>query len=486
MTKISRYTMVWLSALFWPIGLLTGSYNCLLISVVLFWGNNIVFAFEKVRRRIVFLIFHVTFAVFLLSRPVISACKGDVWWYFENEHVLFALQAMILSLIFLFIGALLVERRIDSKKIEYIDTARAKYSENFKQSLQIISGIIFYTSFFFYIAMELEKLIFVRQGTYLDYYTSFQSTMPYMVYIISRFMPYSLCVYLATMPPKKKAVPVLVLYVLSAVPSLMIGVRNPIGLNILFGFVYFLIRDIFGDNRKWIGKAEKIAIVTLTPCALVFLGAYNYIRDGAEVEASGIFGIISDFFYKQGVTFDVLSIGHAAIPQLPDRPFRNYTFGGFLDYILHGTVAQKLFGAQGLEAGNNMTMALLSNSFAHNMSYVSRGQEYLDGHGWGSSFLLETYADFGYIGIILFSLILGAVLVYMLEFAKKGSFRFTLVLVSLTSVFFVPRAEATGWLNFLITAQFWACLLPCWFTAGLITKRYSNQLLIPRRRKQNV
>ena len=67
------------------------------------------------------------------------------------------------------------------------------------------------------------------------------------------------------------------------------------------------------------------------------------------------------------------------------------------------------------ESGNTVDMALNSNSYTHAMSYVSRGQEYLDGHGWGSSYLLETYTDYGWIGIVLFSLAIGFVLVYALS-----------------------------------------------------------------------
>ena len=106
------------------------------------------------------------------------------------------------------------------------------------------------------------------------------------------------------------------------------------------------------------------------------------------------------------------------------RPLRNYTFGGFLDYFLHGNLAQTLFGAADLGDGNNVVMGTVSNSFSHNMSYLARGQDYLNGNGYGSSFLLETYVDFGFVGVALFSIVLGIFMIYMIKLAKKGTFGF--------------------------------------------------------------
>ena len=46
----------------------------------------------------------------------------------------------------------------------------------------------------------------------------------------------------------------------------------------------------------------------------------------------------------------------------------------------------------------------------------------------------------------------------------------TIILVSLTTFFLIPRAEATGWLTFIITAQFWVCIAACYLGAYICTK----------------
>lgn len=135
------------------------------------------------------------------------------------------------------------------------------------------------------------------------------------------------------------------------------------------------------------------------------------------IATNGFFGAIVDLLYKQGVSFNVLGIGYSTIPNLPPGP-KCYTFGGFIDYFLHGSIAQ-MFGGTDLGAGNNVVKAVEGNSFAHSMSYIAKS-DYLQGHGWGSSYLLETYVDFGWIGLILFSLVLGFALLYLIKMLRSG------------------------------------------------------------------
>ena len=84
-------------------------------------------------------------------------------------------------------------------------------------------------------------------------------------------MKYSLCVFLATFPSKKRAFTPLFLFELSAIPELLIGVRNPIMLNSIFIFLYYIMRDIYEKRQKWIGKIEKVILVISIPTSLIFM-----------------------------------------------------------------------------------------------------------------------------------------------------------------------------------------------------------------------
>lgn len=467
--KCLRYFLIALAIGLFVAGSAYGYYNVALLGILSFWSNNIVFSLQKIKTRVFFMFFNIMLFVFLISRPTISMLKGEVWWHFQKPDVMFALNSLILTLIFLFVGEYIAEKRI-SFKTNKKQISHESY--DFIKSLRIISLILFYISISFYLISETEKLIYMRSRDYVEIYTTFKTSLPYVFTVMASMYKYLLCIFLSSSPKKSEAFFPLLLYILSAVPSLIIGIRNPIVLNIIFVVLYYFIRDILGSKQKWLGFFEKCFLILMAPISIVALGMLNYIREGTKFKG-GIFGIIVDFFYKQGVSFDVLCIGHNSIPKIKYTGFVNYTFGGIIDYFTHNTFAQILWGAKSLGSGNNINMALYSNSFSHRMSYVSRGSEYLQGHGWGSSYLLETFADFGYLGIVIFSFLMGVLFAYMITIIKKGSFYSTIILVILTGVYFCPRDAALSWINFILYAQFLVPVCACYLLAKLCTKNYS-------------
>lgn len=478
MKKCIRYILLLAFIFATVLGYALNDFNIFLIAAMSIWLGNIVFSLEALNRRFYFLMFEVTFFVFLLSRPFISFCRGDVWWKLYGEkHVWFALEVIVISQVSLMVGAWFIEewrvsKKLRTDKLTY-ELRESPESQEKLKNIQIVSQIVFYITAIFYYVQEAEKLLATWNKGYLSYYTDFEAQLPFWFYTLASFMKISFCVYLATWPQKRKTIIPIGIYLLSAVPSLLIGMRNPLMLNAIFVFLYYVLRNIFDKKEKWIGKFEKTLFVIGIPSSLVFMTVYSYIRSGLQVGSRGIGNLFIGFFYGQGVTFDVLAIAHRCIPFLPDRSIRNYTFGEIIDYFLHGSIGQRLFGTQPLDSGNTIQNALESNSFAHNMSYIDLGKEYLEGRGWGSSYLVEVYTDYGYIGVIVFSIILGIILIYAIDFLHKSILCATITFMSLQSIFFIPRAEATGWLSFLFTAQFWLAIIFIYILSLLCIKQYS-------------
>lgn len=129
-------------------------------------------------------------------------------------------------------------------------------SDDFIKGLRIISLMLYFLSIFCFIVTEFEKLVYMRGKTYEELYTSFKTSLPYVITTIGSMNKYFLCIFLASMPKKKLAFVPLVLYVVSEVPSLIIGLRNPIVLNAIFAFLYYFIRDALENQRKWLGIVE--------------------------------------------------------------------------------------------------------------------------------------------------------------------------------------------------------------------------------------
>ena len=439
----------------------------MLCAVLLLFVGNLIYGLENMRRRVVFFVFHLAFFTFILSRPTISMLHNRIWWYFAAPAVQFSLNALFTTMIFLRIGAELSNKMLKKSFCCMDDCVNIKGKTNFIEILQFVSLLFYLLTMAVNLVLGIEKMLYAIEYGYESIYITYKSRFPYYMSTIGSMMKYGLCLFLATLPEKKKAFVPLALYFVSTVPSLVSGVRNPIVLAAIFIVLYYAIRDIIGDKDIWLGKTEKTLIVFAIPAAVIFLGAYNYIRADKAVSLS-LLGLVEDFFYKQGTTFDVLSKAYLALPDLPDAVQKNYTFGPFIDYIMHGTIGQKIFGTIDLGSGNSAIKAIYGNSFAHSMSYIVH-PNYLGGEGHGSSYLLELFADWEYLGIVSGSLILGFLLILMMVTVRQNKIMVrTITLICLLSVFFVPRADVTGWLLFLITLQFWAAIICCYFLTILI------------------
>ena len=109
MKKCIRYSFFVLAVIFAIIGWALSLYNFAFLSIMSLFLNNVIFCFENLKDRIALLMFHVTVFVFLLSRPFIEFCTNLSWWNkyvkdYGNAAFDFALLALELSLLFLFVG----------------------------------------------------------------------------------------------------------------------------------------------------------------------------------------------------------------------------------------------------------------------------------------------------------------------------------------------------------------------------------------------
>ena len=218
---------------------------------------------------------------------------------------------------------------------------------------------------------------------------------------------------------------------------------------------------------------------------MLAMGVLNYVRDNVQVSHTGFWDILLDFIYKQGTSFGVLARGFLFNSSLPYRDFRNFTFGPVLDYFARGSLGA-IFGGKAFEhTTNSVELAIDSNSYAHNLSYLVLNKEYLKGHGIGSSYIMELYTDYGMIGVFLLSLLLGMLFIAMLQVAYRSrTILFALSLLILNNLFFMPRSSFSESFFNLFTMQFWGIVLVIIFVAKMLTKE--NQYLLNKGEKNHV
>lgn len=433
------------------------SYNTMLSGVLVIWCTQIIFGFFKIKQRFVMVLFDCTIFIFLLSRATISAFRNDTWWYnYSIDANICALTLISLSLIFISLGVLIFEKLSKSKKPNSPSENKNKKSYINRESLAIIVRLGLIICMICFFIREIDKLSFMSGKEYTAYYTEYKSQIPYIIQFPAGCMKYFLCMFLALKPKKIESFIWLGINVASTVPMLIIGARGDFIQSILFAFTYYCIRSMYEKN--WFNKVEKIAVIVCIPLIVVSMGAYNYTREDKEVKISAS-ELVVDFLYKQGTTYDTVLQGYTYQDRLPGKDNKHYTFGAITDSVLYDSLGKLLFDAPEITDGNSLRTAYRSHKFSHAISYVVLGDEYIAGKGRGSSYIIETYIDYGYIGCIMLSLVLGIVSSAIpLLFGKKwlGS---VIILNMLTNLFFTPRAESLSFISFIVSYKFWVIIL---------------------------
>ena len=430
----------------------------LLYTVVMVFIAHTLFCFHHLKYQLIHVLFYMTIFVFLFSRPLIDYLRTGSFETYQQDAYVFTFNVILVSLLGLWLGGMVGVRYFTRKKEKPVN--ENSYARLILQ-VRRVSLTVFLFTYPFYVLRLVERLMFRLQTTYYGYYANFTSKLPYFTYLLSAFMFYALCVYLATKPSKKVSIFMLGLYVTANMIHLVIGTRNPFILSLLFAFVYFFMRHYSDKKEVWLGRREKIALGIGTPVLMLAMGAMNYVRDGAKLKFDSIFALLVDFIYKQGTSFGVLARGYLYRSSLPIREMRNFTFGPIIDYFYRGSIGMNVLGTKAFKATtNSIELALESNSYAHNISYLVLKQQYLDGHGIGSSYMMEIYTDYGFIGLMIASCILGFILIALLNSAyRKNLLGFTVSLLVLGNLFFMARSSFSESFFSLFTMQFWTVVI---------------------------
>ena len=471
---------------------------------LVFWGvmvlfcANVVYGFLQLRDRLLFLFLHFGIALFLLSRPLISViCNRPDWWLLSSpETTMFALNALYLSMACL-LGATALCGAIRS----YNEEARAKAAcavnrgrrsvhfsrqnehssvpcsrGNFhKKGLRTLSALTATTQKL----SQAEKLRFIRLAAlicfvvcvagafyagalkleymsgreYTDYYLSDSSSYtPWVISTLEAMLPFVLSAYLATMPRRRGAVLCLIAYVATTIPMLMIGSRSDFVIAFLFAALYFVFRAVTDKREVWISHRLVIACCIAAPVGIAAMGLIDYLRAGTQTNLD-FANLVVDALYKQGVSFTILGHAYDVNDQIQALGFRFFSMGGIIDAFTQGFIGQTFFGFSQLPTTNSYELATQGWSYSHAMSFFAH-ENYLGGEGYGSSYILELFADFGYGGIAVGSFILGAGLFVLSHSLGRSWFWGMCALTAASRVFHMPRGYFDEWISYLWSTRF--------------------------------
>ena len=424
-------------------------YGIAVAGVACLWTGNVVGALGRWRTTFVYLGFHLSLALFLLANPIISTLGGIPFSSVpERAGAPRALWLLALTLVAIRIGGAALEYRYRSSP-----PTRSGIPDPPNRRAQRILLVATLLTLVISFVSALGAWLFVRDHSYAEYYTTDSSILPAALDVLGAAAGAMVACYLAQFPRDRSHLVVLGGLVLTTIPQLAMGLRGTFIAAVVLAGAYVLLRwRLLGGVRARVPVAVIAAAVVALPLGMAGLGALNYARFD-KVSTSGL-DPVTDFVYSQSISYSIVSRGLELYPNLPDHASKHYSLGSVVDYLSFGKPAQILFDAEPL-GGNTVRHATQGHEFSHAFSYYLYGQAYLDGRGAGSSYLVETYIDGGPVLLFVFSLLLGALIMFLGLGYTKSWFRAAVMLVVLPGVFLIPRGNATGFLLPLFLPHFW-------------------------------
>lgn len=444
MLGICRTVFFFLTLFLCLASLLLDDLKLLFLSIVTILAHNVIYSFEHPRKRMVFLAFQITFSTFMLSKIMLGLIRGRGYNLpFDLDIIKHIFIVLLLSLLFIFIGYLFAEH---GQNDQTLSNELPKTDDDKRRLIRNISKWLYYLAYLPNLAVLLERALFVRQNSYLSYFTDFQSRLPFGISKIGEMAAISFFVFLGTMPSKKECKRPVLLYFLSGIISLGSGQRNQFVLSILIiGIYYFLRNTINSNNEKWIGKKTIITSMIAMPFFVAFLGIYAYIRQGMTINNLSFLRAIYDFFNNQGESVLLLGYAEKFKDSFPGDTL--YTFGPIMDFLKNNVFNVFLNNASQLKT-NTMDMALQGNSFGQTIAYLVMPAKYLTGAGLGSSYIAEVYFDFGYMGVCIINFIYGFIFGTVYTFYRRNSiWIFAIGFMMIQELLYAPRDTALGFIT---------------------------------------
>lgn len=439
-----------------------------LLVILIVIAQNILFSLLKLRERILFFVFQITFIVFYLGRIITQFYFGtSIFKYFDidfndNLAIRHVLITIFLGIVFFSLGYRMFYTET-KKKIEN------KYFTPYLLSLRKIVLILFYISFIAQILVLAERISVSQLLGYTGFYRDYVSSLPILVRRFASLFEFSALLYFATLPSKKELRLPIILFFILGIGSLGYGQRNGFILTTMFILVYFAVRDIYvSNNEVWLKRKYFLWIFAVIPVLLFFLAWFSYFRSGIVSNIDFLEGI-NLFFYSQGNSASILEYTKIYEDLLPNGKF--YSFGPAITFFKDSLVFD-VFNIFPSYARYSKSMAIEGHSFSMTISYFRLGGAYLNGAGLGSSYLAELYVDFGYIGVSLGSFIYGFFVAKFIPMVKKNVWWAFFAFNIAINVIYAPRAEFLGFAIPFLSVFNWMVIIILHYIAKNMSSKY--------------
>ncbi|MBD8031025.1 O-antigen polysaccharide polymerase Wzy family protein [Corynebacterium gallinarum] len=385
-----------------------------------------------------YIVFLLMFNFFLLNSLLVSLFKeeGNLLEAFSLTTRTHVLVCLFTSLVAVDIGYAVKFKSLDVSR----DSFTGGNSTDFRwNSVRKISWVLFCASGVLHLFSQLHKSLHVANNGYLSYYSSYAAPIPFIFGFAATAFTFSFALYLASKPSRRHVYKASIIYIGLQLLALGYGQRNPGMIAVLIVLFYLSIREV-GSNRKgeWFPKRLVVGIMVALPFVLSFLYVVSYQRQGEEVQSGSVLEGSVALLEQQGGSIRVIAQGFEYRETLSQYGF--YVFAPLIDAVTTNPI-YRIF-VEETNAPRSSESALNSGHFDLILTYIVSPITFASGGGLGSSYIAELYQDFGYIGVILGSVLFGIILSYT---RTRSVFYhrvpLLLALMVLPAIWYSPRAS---------------------------------------------
>lgn len=362
-----------------------------------------------------------------------------------TQLFLFQCHALIISLFFVFMGYLISEKLYLPSPNTSVVYTKQKQDLYYCKVRYASKRLVYFCSVF--VLMEVvEQILYFRSHSYVELYSSFSGSMPYIVYKLSNLFTLSVFIYYSTLPTKSESKYVNVLFIVIPLLNFLIGKRGAAIQPLLLYISYCFIRNRITPGDKWIGRKGKLIIAVVFPFVCVLLFLMGQYRLGQSSSGLNTAEMIAEFFLQSGSSIDILGMTYEMRNQLPKS--HAFLLGPLFD-ALYGSDIHHLFGGETLSR-NTAEFAMSGKSLGSFLSYNYIPTQYFEGAGVGSCYIAESYADLRWFGVVIVSFLYGVLLFKIPKWFNRNLFLSIASFFILLSLFKAPRGQAFGFVGDLI------------------------------------
>lgn len=432
----------------------------MLSAVFIMFISNMLYSSTRIVENMGFILINITTLILLVLRNVLNALLGNPLEKYFSDYLMYRyFKIMFYVYLGFLVGIAFVNimKRFRFKRLEKPIILNLNDNKHYTEA----SKRIFYLSLPFFVVELILKIIFVFKYGYMSYYTSFGSSVYYQP-IISKFADFyfvSFMIFLATFPDENTLRTPLKIFVLMQTLSMFMGQRNGFILSIIFLIWYMSIRQYKGFTKyNYFSNKNIIKFIVFSILLLFIINGFGYIRVGQEVENNNIIKIL----IEQGGSNHVMLRTFMLKDQIPEGYGIKFFFGPIIRFFSLNYFSQLLFGTKAYQQ-QTIEYALNSFNYGSYHTYLWDINTYLNGGGFGSSFVAEAYLAFREGGVFIFSLVMGIfsnlISKKKVENWKTASIYFIMIYY----FFYVPRDSALYWVVAAINITNIFCIVLVYF-----------------------